>query len=393
MKVLMIDSLVGNDYSLAMCAGLVTQGVDVQLVVPRDRVVETDIAFPVIQLAPSKSPGTSKIRKTFQYIKYLFRLLLLIRRNNVQLVHFQFFRRERLDTFFVGALRLLSMPIVYTAHNVLPHENGRIDYYLRYLVYKVVDGIIVHSEYIQRKLLNAFKVDPAKTAVIPHGNFDLYLPDEELSKEESRNKLGLKKEDRVLLFFGYIRAYKGLDLLIEAFESASAVDKRLKLLIAGAPQSPQLDEQYAGQISKITAHERILFHSHFIPFKDVAFYFTAADLVILPYKTIDHSGIVHLAYTFGKPVIGTPVGDFAEVIDHGKSGYILENHDADCLAEGIRTAFCDEAYLEQMGHFAQELNKTKYSWIHIARRTKLYYEKVISRQTHRMSESEEAAAV
>lgn len=387
--VLMVDSLIGNDYTIALCTGLAAQGVNVQLVVPHDRIVEPDIAFPVIHLAPSKQPGVNRLKKSLQYVTYLLQLLWLIFHSRPQVVHFQFLRRERLDTLFLCLLRLLPVPVVYTAHNVLPHENGRIDTVLKQLVYTAVDGILIHSRYIQRKLLDAFRVDAAKTCVIPHGNFSLYVPDEPIEGASARQQLGLGPEDRVLLFFGYIRPYKGLELLIDAFTTAAARDPHLKLVIAGKPQNEQLAEQYAQQIQATSVAGRILFHDRFIPFEEVALYFTAADLVVLPYKAIDHSGIMHLAYSFGKPIICTPVGDFPEVIEQGKSGFVLQSSDAACLVDGITTAFSDMQLLAQMGTYARNLGKTRYSWNEIARRTLHFYETIAGRQPQQSAELEE----
>lgn len=387
--VLMVDSLVGNDYTIALCTGLATQGVKVQLVVPRDRIVEPEIAFPVIRLAPSKRPGVSKLKKTLQYGEYLLQLVRLIICSRPQIVHFQFLRRERLDTLFLCLLRLLPVPVIYTAHNVLPHENGRIDAFLKQLVYMAVNGVIVHSRYIQRKLLDAFHVNAAKTCVIPHGNFSLYVPDEAIGPARARQHLGLSPDDRVLLFFGYIRPYKGLELLIDAFATAADRDPRLKLVIAGKPQNEQLAEQYGRQIQATAVAERVLFHDRFIPFEEVALYFTAADLVVLPYRAIDHSGIMHLAYSFGKPVICTPVGDFPEVIEQGRSGYVLESSDAACLADAIATAFGDMQQLAQMGTYARNLGDTRYSWTEIARRTLHFYEMIAGRQAPPIADLEE----
>ena len=374
MKVLMIDSLVGNDYSIALCTGLAQNGLDVQLVVPQGRKVDANLLFPVIHLGPSKNPSVNKIKKVVQYINYLWRLLGLIRQSKVDIVHFQFFRLEGIESLFLCLLRLFSPTVWHTAHNVLPHDNKKVDFVFKQIIYWATNGIIVHSRYIQEKLLNTFKVNQAKTAIVPHGNFDLYLPDEPISKKEAREKLGLLPQDNVLLFFGYIRPYKGLDVLIDAFGLAAAQDCNLKLIIAGAPQNESLANRYNNQIAQLDAKDKVLFHAHFIPFAEVATYFSAADVVVLPYKNIDHSGIVHLAYSFGKPIIASSVGDFPEAIEHGKSGFIFSEKSKDALDATITNAFNDKGCLAQMGNFAKELSDSKYSWQNVAQKTKKAYQ-------------------
>ena len=373
MKVLMVDSLVGNDYAIALCTGLAQNGLDVQLVVPQGRKVDANIPFPVIHLGPSKDPSINKIKKVIQYINYLRRLLGLIRQSKVDIVHFQFFRLEGIESLFLCLLRLFSPTIVHTAHNVLPHDNKKLDFVFKQIIYWAVDGIIVHSRYIQEKLLKTFRVNQEKTAIVPHGNFDLYLPDEPISREDAREKFGLSPQDNVLLFFGYIRPYKGLEVLIDAFGLAATQDCNLKLIIAGAPQNENLAKGYNNQIAQLDAKDKVLFHAHFIPFTEVATYFSAADIVVLPYRNIDHSGIVHMAYSFGRPIIASPVGDFPEAIEEGKSGLIFAENTQDALAATLAHAFSDKESLVQMGQYAKELSDGKYSWQNVAQSTIGFY--------------------
>jgi D-inositol-3-phosphate glycosyltransferase len=385
MKILMVDSLVGNDYAIALCTSLANNGADVQLVVPKGRKVDKSVPFSVIHLGPSKDPSINKIKKIVQYINYLRQLLALIYKSKVEIVHFQFLRLEGIESLFLSFLKILSPAVVYTAHNVLPHENRKLDFVFKRIIYWAADGIIIHSRYIQEKLLKTFTVAVEKTYIIPHGNFDMYLPDTTISQEDARKRFSLSPEDNVILFFGYIRAYKGLDMLIEAFRIAATQDERLKLLIAGAPQNNILAKKYKMQIEQLEAKESVLFHAQFIPFAEVATYFSASDVVILPYKNIDHSGIVHLAYSFGKPIIASPVGDFPEAVEHGKSGYIFQEYTVESLVRIIVNAFADKENLGQMGCFAKELSDTKYSWQDVAQKTKQFYDQLTGNESNRLA--------
>jgi glycosyltransferase involved in cell wall biosynthesis len=294
--------------------------------------------------------------------------------NGKRVAHIQFLRRERLEGLFLLLLRLLGAKLVFTAHNVLPHENNAIDRFLRSGIYRAAGTIIVHSEYIKNKLTNGFRVDREKVRVVPHGNFDHYVPKEPLSKAEARKSLNLSETDNVALFFGYIREYKGLNLLLDAFELCARQGQPFKLVIAGAPASTELGNQYRKRIEEMAMNDLITFHADFIPSEKVAAYLLASDVVILPYKAIDHSGIVHLAYSFGRPLIATDVGDFSEVIEDGKSGYLLKENSAECLSETIIGAFSNGAHLAEMGNYARRLSETKYSWLEIAKKMKDLYE-------------------
>ncbi len=376
-EALVVDSLVGNDYSLCLCAGLHDAGADVGLVTVENREKPFDIAYPLIRWAPPKQGG-SKVGKLFQYVGYLWRLYRFAARGkrNGQVLHFQFFRRERVESFYIAFLRMMGIRIVYTAHNIVPHEAAKIDRWLKALVYRSAHAIVVHSNYVKKALLEAFPMPEEKVHVIPHGNFDHYLPAKLIEKPAAREALGLEPHHKVLLFFGYIRAYKGLDLLLDAFVIAAANDPDLRLVIAGAPHTDALERSSRALIEKAGLGERVIFHARFIPHEDIARYFVAADMVMLPYKHIYHSGIVHLAYSYGRPSLATNVGDFSETIENGRSGYILEENTAQALADKINVAVQDPAKLCEMGQYAKALSSSKYSWLDIGKQTRDVYEGV-----------------
>lgn len=374
-QVTMIDGLVGNDYSIYLCSALHAVGVDVELIAPDNRVVSTPVDFPIRNWMPTKDPTRGKLRKIFHFFEYLGRLLIhMVNNKGKRVAHVQFLRSERVEAIFLLLLRLLGTQLVFTAHNVLPHENRAIDRVLRSGIYRAAARIIAHSDYIKDKLVKNFRVNPEKIRVISHGNFDHYLPGEPMSKAEARASLNLSERDNVALFFGYIREYKGLDLLLDAFEICTRKGNPFRLMIAGAAQSLELGDYYRRRIDQLSMNHSITFHADYIPSEKVATYFVAADVVILPYKEIDHSGLVHLAYSFGRPLIATNVGDFSEVIEDGKSGYLLKENSPECLAETILGAFSNGTRLENMGDYARQLSETKYSWIDIAHRTKGLYE-------------------
>lgn len=374
LKILMVDSLDGNEYAIELCNGLHEAGVDIRLATLADRTFEKRPSFPILPLLPSKRQKFSQLKKSGQYIAHLWTLLNVIRREKIDAVHYQFFRRERIEPFFLLLLRLLNVKIIYTAHNIVPHEHSRIDFWLKRLVYTVSHHIIVHSKYIEDKLHRIFPFTQGNSSVIPHGNFDNYLPERPITKGEAIQQLGLPADAQLLLFFGYLREYKGVDLLVEAFEQAGGQNGRLHLIIAGRPHSATLTKKLHQMIELHPHGDRIMLHDHFIPNEDVATYFSAADAIVLPYRHIDHSGIIHLAYSFGKAVIATAVGDFPEAVEHQKSGLLLPPNDVACLAEVITEATAQPKLLAQMGEYGRFLSESKYSWRDIARKTCVIYQ-------------------
>jgi len=370
-KILIIDSLIGNDYTICLASALQKAGASITLIVPENREVENP-SFAVKKWMPSKDSSKSKLGKVFVLLIYLFKLLKYIAKEKPDAIHFQFFRFN-MDAILFYLLSKLKIHLIYTAHNVLPHNRYKYDVQLTGLVYRSAGKIIVHSNYIKTKLLSMFSVDEKKIVVIPHGNFDHYLPKEQLSKDEARAKLKLDSKDDVALFFGSIREYKGLDLLLDAYQKIYKNNVRIKLLIAGSPDTTEVENYYKNRINQIAANGQIRFYPDFISTEEVPVFFNAADLVVLPYKRIDHSGVVHLAYSFSKPIIATRVGDFEDAIEDGKSGYLVSPENADLLAGAIEKAFAEKENLIKMGQYAGFLNSTKYSWDEIAQKTLKIY--------------------
>ena len=394
MRVVMVDALVGNDYSLCLCSGLKAAGVDVSLVVTEDRSENTRVPlnFPLLKWSPSKEAGRSKLAKAAKYARFLARLWAHLRKTRPDAVHFQFFRREWAESLFFAALRLLRLNLVYTAHDVLPPEKKKLDTLIKRLVYTSAKVIIVHSDYLKRMLVKRFGVPAGKISIVPHGNFDNYLPEQPVGRAAARQALDLPQEAHVMLFFGIIREYKGLDLLLQAFEQATRDNPHLHLVIAGSALNEALKEKYARQIAGMAARERVLYHAEFIPNERVALYFEATDAVLLPYRNIYHSGVLHLAYSFARPIIATRVGDFPEAIEPGKSGLLVQTIDAAALQRAIQEAFRDPEALAEMGRYARRLSETQYSWDNVARLTRQVYASRAPRFRHAVAPEFFAAA-
>jgi D-inositol-3-phosphate glycosyltransferase len=222
-------------------------------------------------------------------------------------------------------------------------------------------------------LLGRVSLNPEKIKVIPHGNFNDYLPEKPMTKNEAREYFELNNDEKVLLFFGFIKEYKGLDILLEAVDMASKTIGNLTLIIAGAAQSEKLVERYNKKISELPKDIKVIYHSEFIPRDKVAIYFLASDVLVLPYKIISHSGVLHLAYSFGRAIIGTRVGDFEEFIDDGKSGILTKSNDSPGVADAIVSFYSDPDNVDKMCSYARNLNDTKFSWTNIGLNMKEIY--------------------
>lgn len=387
MKVVMVDP--GNytpyyDYSL--CKALAKIGCEVELatspflydVIPDKG--DFDLSYLFYRALNLKTANrlplfkNAWVRRLFKALEYPIDLIFFerhIEEAKPDILHYQWVLMPTLDRLMFKRFKAMGIQLVYTAHNVLPHEERRWHRKQYASLHRTVNQIIVHSESNRRDLVETFMLDARKVHVIPQGNFSDFSG-KALTKEKAKEVLGIDPKQRVILFFGLIKRYKGVEYLIKAFPM---VKKRLpgtKLLIVGKPNEDFAP--YRNLIADLGIVEDVLTHLRFIPYQELVAYFGAADVVVLPYLKTYQSAVVFTAYTFARPVIATATGGVPETIEKGKSGYVVPPADEKTLAEAIYEILSDETRTAQMGDYAKRLAETKYSWPDIARATlEVYY--------------------
>ena len=246
-----------------------------------------------------------------------------------------------------------GIKVVSLLDNVVPHEHRIGDkVFARYMI-KSVGGYVAMSESV---LADAKSFDDTKPyALTPHPLYDNF--GDRVSRDEAIAHLGLDADTRYILFFGLIRDYKGLDLLLRAFADSRLRNKKTKLIVAGEFYSNA--ELYEQLERNLDIAEHIVWYKEFIPADQVRYFFAAADLVAQPYKTATQSGITQIAYHFERPMLVTDVGGLAEIVPHGKVGYVVKP-EADAIADAL-VDFIDNHH-ESDYHEGILQEKTKYAW-------------------------------
>ncbi len=284
------------------------------------------------------------------------------------IVHFQLSSFPVFVLIMMLWLKVTSRPfIVVTVHNVVSHETSWADKNILRTIYRLADRLIVHARQNRDELVSRFNIAQTKIWIIPHGNY-LFAHEWSHTKTEPAKK----KERFELLFFGYIRPYKGLDVLLRAL--ARVVSKNSHVLLHIVGKAHENFETYARLIEKLKLKDYVHLQLRYVPIEEVQTYFKRADVVVLPYRSISQSGVVFLAYAFAKPVIATNIGGLPEVIENGKSGILVAPEDDRALAEAILNLMEDPLALQKMGAYALELSQKKYSWQAIARQTWQLYD-------------------
>jgi glycosyltransferase involved in cell wall biosynthesis len=240
--------------------------------------------------------------------------------------------------------------VVCIADNIVPHEKRFGDKPFTQYFVKPVDAFITMSEKVLADLRLFDKYKPAITVRHPlYDNFG-----EKVSKEIARKKLGIEKEEKLLLFFGFIRKYKGLDILLDAMQLLQTAN--IKLLIAGEFYEDR--KPFDEQVEKLNIANNLILHTHFIADNDVKYYLCAADVVVQPYRNATQSGVTPLAYHFEKPMIVTNVGGLPALVPDNKVGLVAEPNAAS-IAQKIMTYF-DKGENYFLPHIVEE--KKKLSW-------------------------------
>jgi glycosyltransferase involved in cell wall biosynthesis len=269
--------------------------------------------------------------------------------------------------------KLRGKPVVLTVHNVLCHDRSALYKLASRFLFKLGDHFIVHTPLNRSQLSTHYGIPLQKISVIAHGRLDFQVPSS-VDRAAIRRQLGFKPQHRVILFFGAIRSYKGLDTALNAFGSVLRHHPTARLLIAG-----KLWEKwapYAKLIEKLAISDSVVTHLNYIHSGDVHRYFCAADLVVLPYHHFDsQSGVGATAVAFQKPMIVSNVGGLPELV--GERRRIVTPGDPAALAEAIRYHFRQGKHPRTESATAESI-ASRLQWPPIARKTCAVYQRLTS---------------
>lgn len=270
-----------------------------------------------------------------------------------------------------GLLRRISgAKMIVLMHNFTSHERFVAEKRLRNLLIETADGVVTLSKHVARQMEEAYPEIPVGVMFHP-----VYSPTGALpSREDARSKLGTDAGAPVLLFFGYVREYKGLDILIEAMPEVIRRHPGTQLVVAG--EFYYGEKMFRERIDKLGIKEQVRIYAEFVSGERMPLFFCAADAVVLPYKEASQSGVVQQAYGFGCPVIVSRKGGLPEYVREGETGAVVDALDPEALAEGI----C--GFLSNRGSIPYRENVEKYvrklSWEAFADKFEVFVEEVIT---------------
>jgi D-inositol-3-phosphate glycosyltransferase len=319
------------------------------------------------------SGNMSKFLKGVNYARSTVKMLNYSIKSRARVFHFSIVELPPVDLVLMTVLKLLGKRIVYTPHDIIHFKKYPLNNFFSKALYKLSDRIIVHNSANVDTIVSTFKSDAGKIRVIPHGGYEYFI-NGALSKVQCRKKLGIKDKDRLLLFFGHLRKGKGLNILLDAMPAIIQSCPDAKLIIAGKVSKEISAEWVRSETERKDLSHNVILRLEFIPDSEIQCYYTASDLVMVPYTNISESGVLRYAMTCGRPVLCSDLKEFGETVIHGKTGFVFRNGDHEDLAKKTIAALSDPT-IEEIGQNGRKAIANKYSWAGIAMETrKIYYE-------------------
>ena len=298
-----------------------------------------------------------------------------------QIVHFQHWQlyASMMYCFILPILKIRGKKIIVTVHNITPHTldypSRLLDKILNSIIFPFADHIIIHNKRNKKKLQNLYKVEDENISILPHGSIMPYQKIKNIDKKNARNHLKIPMDKKIILFFGYMWTYKGLDVLLKALSIIKEEKNDIALLIAGQPRADW--QKFEKIIRKNSLENFVIKHLKFIDDSETEHYFSASDLVVLPYyeNPFDtHGGVGALAISFKKPLVVTDVGGLPEYVKDER--VISQPNNPENLAKKIIFVLNDEKLMDKLSKDSEVLSK-ELNWDDIAENTVEIYNRLL----------------
>jgi glycosyltransferase involved in cell wall biosynthesis len=356
-------------YDHALSAALARAGAEVELVtsrflyapIPLDRDYALSESF--YRRATRRGLEARSSRRALKLAEHVPDMLRYRRRAaEADVRHYQWLPIEPIDALLIPPAR----PRLMTMHNVLRRGEGRRAMAVTRRLAQRMDAVVVHTRSAARRL-EEIRVDPGRVRVIPHGAFD------HLARQEHEEPLPEELaavEGPVVLCFGTVRHYKGIDVLLEAFRRVEGAE----LWVVGRPLSTPMEPLH--DLAK-RVPGRVRFVTRYVTEPQIPAFFRRADLVALPHRAVDQSGVLYIGLAFGKPMVLSAVGGFAEVAEDHGAARVVPPEDPDALATAVRELLADPQERASLGARAAAAAAGPYSWDEIAARTLGLYQELL----------------
>lgn len=384
-------------YAHNLCQALAEKGVDISLLTATDFELEAlPRSYRLLNRLPLWDFHTTRahqrrglarrleqIEKGLRYLRAVWICLRTIWREQPDIVHIT-------EIKFLPDVLLLYLRgracLVHTCHNVQRFsdrdesdlvQSGRLWTFAQSEVYRRCDGVILHARRNLEEMEQVFDQRPRNWSIIPHGEYGFFSPCSAVPRADARQELGLGRGPHIL-FFGALRRYKGLDVLLDAMACVRQQVPDARLVIAGAPGLDVQVESFKKQADRLGIADAVIWHTEYIPYDRVHLYFHACDVVALPYRKVYDSGVLKIAQALGCPAVVTDVGGLAAAVAEGRAGRIVAPESTQSLCNALIDLIEDPEQARVLAERGRELARTEYSWDTVAEQTIRFYDAVLN---------------
>lgn len=334
----------------------------------------------LVDVVPKLRISNDNVRRVLMLVESCINMAALLARFAVarpEILHVQWtplVRRLPFEIWFLRLAKRLKIKLVYTVHNVLPHDTARRFAPVFRRLYQEMDGLICHTGEAKGRLVREFSVDPEHVWVIPHGPL---LHDAKRSTvRESKRRLSLSEDEILVVWQGIVRSYKGLNFLLEAWSRVEADSLKARLLIAGTGE-PGLLEEIKEQVVRWSLHKSVSLDLRFIRDEELPTYYQAADIMVYPYREVTTSGALMTALALQKPIVATTLPAFKEVLRDGETALLVNYGDVDGLAAALTRLIQNPKEREHLALHTALSQRSCHSWTKIANETRQCYSAVL----------------
>ncbi len=353
-----------NYYNTGLGQGLVSNDACVNLYTCPESQEQSSSNFTINKFFKGVYGKSNKLVRVTRFIVALVRSIIDIKKKGGKTCHLHFFQYSLLELMTCHLLRLSGIKIIATIHDVESFSGTSLNR-SHASILRAPREFIVHNEFSRQELQRVISVQglKRKISVIPHGNYLPFVNRRGLLV--SRRRLVLPEDKKIILFFGQIKKVKGLDVLLGAMEIVSKREPDAVLLIAGKVWKDSFQD-YEHLIKSKNISDIVIQHIRYIKDEDVDFYYSAANIVVLPYKKIYQSGVLLMAMSYGCITVSSRLPPMAEVVDEYKNGFLFETDNPEDLAQQIVMAL-GSSTAQQISQNAHATMLKKHDWKRVAR--------------------------
>lgn len=361
MKVLLVDQFgktTGRD-TLAL-AELINQNDDVEIEVylsdNTELIKDKKYSVKIVRGFKNAYVG-SAVNKAVNYLKALYELYKYIEKNKFDIIHLQWFSLPWVEWFYVGKLAK-KYRIIITVHDVIPFDNRPFEMKCLDMIYSRADILLMHTN-SAKELFNTKYKTKTPISIITQG-FCLKTDYKKIDNSKAKEHFGIPENSVVFLYYGTIRPSKGLDILVKAIHKAYEINDKVYLLAAGAFHKVN-EEEYKNLVKNELKSEYSTINFGFVPQSEEQWYFSAADVLCLPYLEVTQSGVAQLGLMYDLPIIATDIGEMKDVCKDGYNGLIVKRNNVEDLTDKIIKITNDKGYRDLSSKNSAYLAKNDFS--------------------------------